>query len=198
MSSNNIKLYRDAKLESNNLKRNTNASDDLVRLAQVTDNGGVVTMESVISDYINPDFMDNLHVFGIKVAENGLINNARILQKLDELLSELLIRLSPEAISELPDEVLTQKIALLFEMQNRYQMLIDKVLTEDRYTYFMENLQALRRVMESRATTTQVNEGIYAPELDRRVIQELLTDLRSALDTRESINELVVEGGSDE
>ena len=178
---------------STSTPRPTKSSDDLVKLAQVTSDGDSLSMNQVIKDYVNPDFMDNLHVFGIKLAENGLVNNARILSKLDEILSELLARLSPEVIKDLPDEVITQKVALLFEMQSRYQAMIDRVPSEDRYTYFMENLQALRRVVESKSTNTNASSDIYAEDIDRRVVQELLTDLRSALSTQKSSNELIMD-----
>lgn len=178
---------------STSTPRPTKSSDDLVKLAQVTSDGDSLLMDQVIKDYVNPDFMDNLYVFGIKLAENGLVNNARILSKLDEILSELLARLSPEVIKDLPDEVITQKVALLFEMQSRYQAMIDRVLSEDRYTYFMENLQALRRVVESKSTNTNASSDIYAKDIDRRVVQELLTDLRSALSTQKSSNELIMD-----
>lgn len=178
---------------STSTPRPTKSSDDLVKLAQVTSDGGSLLMDQVIKDYVNPDFMDNLHVFGIKLAENGLVNNARILSKLDEILSELLARLSPEVIKDLPDEVITQKVALLFEMQSRYQAMIDRVLSEDRYAYFMENLQALRRVLESKSTNTNASSDIYAKDIDRRVVQELLIDLRSALSTQKSSNELIMD-----
>ena len=176
------------------------SSNQLLELVKRFDKGEVVTNEEIISNYVDPEFMQNLMLFNIKVAENGMLNSAKIIHKLEAMVDDLIDRLDDPA--SLTMEQLTAQLGVLFEMQNRYQNMIEKILNEDSYKYYLENLAAVRRLVESRAVVKPEDKeemsNIYDNEVDRKLVYELVSDIKKSLSTSSTSNELVNKLGGDD
>ena len=176
------------------------SSNQLLELVKRFDKGEVVTNEEIISNYVDPEFMQNLMLFNIKVAENGMLNSAKIIHKLEAMVDDLIDRLDDPA--SLTMEQLTAQLGVLFEMQNRYQNMIEKILNEDSYKYYLENLAAVRRLVESRAVVKPEDKeemsNIYDNDVDRKLVYELVSDIKKSLSTSSTSNELVNKLGGDD
>lgn len=175
-----------------NVEKRSNSSDQLMDLVTKYDSGVVMTDEDLVNNYINPDLLNQVLAYNLKIAENGMLNSAKIIVKLENLVDELLVRI--EDSSTLSDEELTLKLGLLFEMQSRYQLMIERVLSEDSYKYYLDNLSAVKRIVDMRSLTdiSSVNrEDIYSNAIDRKLVLELVKDVRNSINvSSDTYNEI--------
>ncbi len=172
----------------NNCEESKSVSD-LNSMASSINDGTTLSLDKIVDDgLIDSNIIDSMYAFNLKVAENSMYNSNLVIQKLEKLVRELSDRLSDT--SDLSDDDLINRIGVLFEIQSRYSMMIEKIITNTAYTSFIDNLSALKRMKDSYKSSANIEGSIYDPEIDRRALKTIVSELTSLVSTSTNYNEL--------